>query len=251
MCMRELRKAKNMCGKKVIRGFVVEDERDFYREESLLKLKQAQKELLYLLENNYPIKSASTFVGNHHRLSERQRLALVRATASKEVIRNRLSKEMSKYARGKTVYIDGLNVIITLEVALSGSTLFTCMDQTIRDLAGLRGTYRLIDKTKPAIHLIREELENLGVGQAYFYLDAPVSNTGRLKACIYEVMEGASFQTQVELVDNADVILEKKDNVITSDAIILNKCISWVNLVPAIIHKKIKDTKVINLGSCN
>lgn len=237
-----------MSEKEVIRGYVAEDERDFYREESILKLKQAQREIRYLLENNYPIKSASTFVGNHHQLSERQRLALVRGTATLKVIKDRRSKEMSDCARGKTVYIDGLNVIITLEVALSNSTLFTCMDQTIRDLAGLRGTYRLIDKTKPAINLIKEELEALGVGRAYFYLDAPVSNTGRLKTCIYEVMEGASFVTEVELVDNPDVILEKKENVITSDAIILNKCISWINLVPRIIHSKIPGAKVINLG---
>lgn len=42
--------------------------------------------------------------------------------------------------QGRTVYIDGFNTIITLEIALCQSLLLQCMDGTIRDLAGLRGT---------------------------------------------------------------------------------------------------------------
>ena len=54
------------------------------------------------------------------------------------------------------------------------------MDGNIRDLAGLRGTYKLIDKTDRAIDLIGQELEKLKVSKAVFYLDKPVSNSGRL-----------------------------------------------------------------------
>lgn len=49
--------------------------------------------------------------------------------------------------------------MITLEVALSDSLLLKCMDGTIRDLVALRGTYRLIDKTKTAIMLVGKMLE--------------------------------------------------------------------------------------------
>ena len=45
---------------------------------------------------------------------------------------------------GNEVNIDGFNIIITLEVLLCDSILFSCMDGTIRDLAALRGTYRII-----------------------------------------------------------------------------------------------------------
>ena len=40
----------------VRRGYVPEDEAFFYREESLGKLCQAQKDLLYLIERGYPMK---------------------------------------------------------------------------------------------------------------------------------------------------------------------------------------------------
>ena len=75
----------------------------------------------------------------------------------------------------------GFNTIITLEVALSGSLLLKSMDGTIRDLAALRGTYRLIDKTDSAIMLIGRVLEKMGVNKAIFYLDAPVSNSGKVE----------------------------------------------------------------------
>nr|WP_289707112.1 DUF434 domain-containing protein [Enterocloster clostridioformis] len=68
----------------VRRGYVPEDEAFFYREESLGKLCQAQKDLLYLIERGYPMKNASVFTGNHYLLSERQRLALVRAASSRQ-----------------------------------------------------------------------------------------------------------------------------------------------------------------------
>lgn len=230
------------------RGFVPSDRKEF-NEESLVILRRAQEEILYLLERGYPVKSASTFVGNHYLLSERQRLAVVRATAMKSILEMRRNKRITEEAlMGQSVFIDGLNVIITLEVALSGSTLLRCMDDTIRDLAGLRGTYRLIDKTDEAIRLIGDKLAQMNIKEAVFYLDAPVSNTGRLKAKILDLLSNSPYRVSVELVNNADVRLEKSDHVITSDAIILNKCVSWINLVAEILDAKLPEVKYIDLG---
>lgn len=232
------------------RGYVPTDDKEFSKESQLL-LRRAQQDILYLLEQGYPIKSASTFVGNHFMLSERQRLAVVRATATEDILKLRESKHLKKETVDKRVFIDGLNVIITLEVALSNSTLIRCMDGTIRDLAGLRGTYRIIDKTEEAIRLIGDELEALKIEDVVFYLDSPVSNTGRLKQKILEVLETYSFSATVELVVNADVILEKLGNVVTQDAIILNKCDSWINLTADIITKRIPEVTFIGLIEIN
>lgn len=189
-----------------------------------------------IVKRGYPIKSASTFVGNHYLLSERQRLALARAVSSEESIGLRKAKEIESLLPGSTVNIDGFNTIITLEVALSDSLLLKCMDGTVRDLAALRGTYRLIDKTETAVLLIGKALEREKVAKAVFYLDAPVSNSGRLKQRILGVFNQFNFEVQVEVINNVDSVLEKLDNVITSDAIILDKCISWMNLNAKIIE---------------
>lgn len=234
------------------RGFVPEDERNF-DQDAVNLLQKAQRDVLYLLEQGYPIKNASTFVGNHYMLSERQRLAIVRASARKADLELRKEKQLEKEDLGSQIFVDGLNLIITLEVALSAGTLIRCMDGTIRDLAGLRGTYRLIDQTDEAIRLIGEKLAELRPAEAVIYLDAPVSNTGRLKRRIQELLSYVSFQLRVELTDNADVLLEKLGSVITSDAIILNKCGSWYNLGASIIEEliireQIKDLKLLDLS---
>lgn len=220
--------------KVVRRGYLFSDEKEF-EHSSIQKLIKAGNDLYYLLNQGYNIKSASVFVGNHYLLSERQRLALARAISSKEDIKIRKAKEVTNSIIQRTVNIDGFNTIITLEVALSESVLLKCMDGTIRDLAGLRGSYRVIDKTQLAILKIGEMLEQSKAGEAVFYLDAPVSNSGRLKEQIFELLSQFSFEIQVEIINNVDSILEKLENVITSDAIILDKCKSWINLNKMII----------------
>lgn len=229
----------------VKRGYFPSDQKEF-GSQSIETLRKAGRDLQYLLNQGYHIKGASTFVGNHYLLSERQRLALVRAISSEESIRNRKSKEVEGIPNGSVVNIDGFNTIITLEVALSDSLLLKCMDGTIRDLAALRGTYRLIDKTDNAIMLIGNMLEENKIDKAVFYLDAPVSNSGRLKQRILELLNPFHFEVQVEVIHNVDTVLEKLDNVITSDAIILDKCISWINLNAKMIEQ-MNLTNLINI----
>lgn len=219
----------------VKRGYSPKDETEFGKQ-ALEKLHRAGEDLQYLLNRGYKIKGASEFVGNHFLLSERQRLALVRAVSSDENVNRRKAKEIKMPSRGSVVHIDGFNTIITLEVALSGSLLLKCMDGTIRDLAGLRGTYRLIDKTDTAITMIGRGLDSYQIGKVVFYLDAPVSNSGRLKQRIEELLHEFPFEVEVEVIHHVDSVLEKLDHVITSDAIILDKCISWLNVNERIIE---------------
>ncbi len=181
------------------------------------------------------MKSASVFVGNHYMLSERQRLALARMVSPEEQLVLRTQKCKTVLEDGEVVFIDGFNTIITLEIALSGTTLLKCMDGTVRDLAGLRGTYSLIDKTPGAIHLAGKALSGMNISKAVFYMDAPVSNTGRLAACIHHELSGYGFEVETEVINNVDSVLSGLGNVITGDAIILDKCISWINFVRGII----------------
>lgn len=135
------------------------DERDF-SEKALPKLRKAAEEVYFLLNRGYPVTSTTRFIGDHYQLSERQRLALARTVSPEESIRSRKLREVTDIA-GKTLYIDGFNVIIGLEIAYSESMLFHCMDGTVRDLAGLHGTYRLISQTDSAIRALLASLGEL------------------------------------------------------------------------------------------
>jgi hypothetical protein len=232
------------------RGYVQTDEKEF-GEKNIDKLYNAGEELSYLLNRGYKIKGTSTFIGNHYLLSERQRLALVRGISKKEDIVNRKLKEVTDSLYGKTIHIDGFNTIITLEVALSNSLIIKSMDGTVRDLAGLRGTYSVIDKTEIAIKLIGEWLSENSVGKAIFSLDKPVSNSGRLKTKILELLENSQFEIEVENINNVDSLLETKENVVSSDAIILDKCTSWINMNRIIIDNNKLDVNCLDFSRLN
>lgn len=234
--------------KSVQRGYAPDDRTEF-GSDAVPRLHKAARNLYYLLNEGYPIKGASVFVGNHFLLSERQRLALVRAVSSQGSIARRREKELRELLGGSVVHIDGFNTVITLEVALSGSLLLKCMDGTVRDLAALRGTYRLIDKTAGAILLIGRMLERYEIGKAVFYLDAPVSNSGRLKEQIGTLLGEFPFELGLEVIHNVDTTLETLDNVITSDAIILDKCGSWFNLNRKILEDAMGDYPFVDFSA--
>ncbi len=229
----------------VKRGNMPSDVKEF-SEEAVKKLYKAGQDLCYLLNQGYKMKGASVFVGNHYLLSERQRLALNRAISSKHCIEIRKEKEIDRIPINSTVNIDGFNTIITLEIALSNSLLLRCMDGAIRDLAGLRGTYRLIDKTQTAILLIGEILKINKVNRVVFYLDSPISNSGKLKQHILEVLDEFDYEVQVETIPNVDSVLENLDNVVTSDAVILDRCRSWINLNKMIMENHLKGYPLID-----
>jgi len=209
------------------------------------KLNAAARELVFLIDRGYAVKSASTFVGNHHLLSERQRLALARITSTQASLRERERKRLLQAP--KALVLDGFNTIITLEVALSGSLLLAGMDGTVRDLAGLRGSYRIVDKTVQAVELLLGRLEELGVEDALFYLDQQVSNSGRLRALLLDKAQPSSVHVQVELHPSVDSQLSRKEHVVTSDAIILDKCGSWYNLNCGLIQQAIPDAWIFCL----
>lgn len=232
------------------RGYVPTDEKEF-KGDNLNKLYRASEDLLYLLNKEYKIKGASTFIGNHYLLSERQRLALVRGISKTDDINIRKAKEIISFLDIEAAHIDGFNTIITLEVALSNSLIIKSMDETIRDLAGLRGTYSVIDKTEIAIKLIGEFLLEHRIQKAIFYLDKPVSNSGRLKMKILEILIDKELQIEVVNIDNVDAVLKSKENVVSSDAIILDNCISWINLNKYIIEGKIANANYIDFSKIN
>ena len=234
------------------RGYTPEDERNF-SPDAVERMRIATRHIQYLINEGYDLKQATVFVGNHFLLSERQRLAIMRSVAKDQDLAERKSKQLPlSELKGKEVWIDGFNTVITLEVLLSDSLLFTCMDGTIRDLAALRGTYRLIPETTEAVRLMFDILQEASVGKVNILLDEPVSNSGRLKSLIAETAESKysssliaetaeqnkSFDLDIRILRDVDRTLYGKEGVITSDSIILDHCTSWFNLTSECLRRK-------------
>ena len=234
------------------RGYTPEDEKNF-SPDAVERMRIATRHIQYLINEGYDLKQATVFVGNHFLLSERQRLAIMRSVAKDQDLAERKSKQLPlSELKGKEVWIDGFNTVITLEVLLSDSLLFTCMDGTIRDLAALRGTYRLIPETTEAVRLMFDILQEASVGKVNILLDEPVSNSGRLKSLIAETAESKysssliaetaeqnkSFDLDIRILRDVDRTLYGKEGVITSDSIILDHCTSWFNLTSECLRRK-------------
>lgn len=151
-------------------------------------------------------------------------------------------------AKEGCIYIDGFNLIICLEVALSGNILILGKDNVLRDLAGLRGTYRLIEQTDTDLKIIGLTLNKLHVPAVKFYLDSPVSNSGRLKSKILESSVKWAIPVEVELVPNPDSLLSTMDRIVTGDSIILDKCNSWFNLSNLIVKDFIDKPWIVDLN---
>ncbi len=217
------------------RGYLPEDERNF-SPAAIQIMKTASRHICYLLNEGYDLKHASTFVGNHFVLSERQRLAIARSVAAEEQLSIRAAKEKTSLD-GAEVWIDGFNTVITLEVMFSDSILFACMDGTVRDLAALRGTYRIIPETEKAVRALFDTLKEQTIKTAHILLDEPVSNSGRLKTLLADIGEEYPFDLDVQILKAVDSALWDKDNVITTDSIILDHCIGWFNLMKICVQK--------------
>src|SRR4051812_49032587 len=83
-------------------------------------LRKAVADFSMLLSKEYATPSALKLVGDHFNLTERQRTAVQRASCSDAAREIRRKKEvpLEKIA-GQAIWIDGYNILTTLETALS------------------------------------------------------------------------------------------------------------------------------------
>jgi hypothetical protein len=216
---------------------------------AIVDLQLALADFSLLLTKGYADKSSLKLVGDRFSLTDRQRLAIMRTACSDQQLTSRTSREI-KIAdlAGRPVVIDGYNVLITIEAAMSGGVVFKGRDGCLRDLAGIHGTYRKVTETIPAVQLIGEFLKQLGVTHCLWLLDSPVSNSGRLKTLINELARKNDWNWEVELLASPDFKLIKTDlTVAGSDSVVLDRCKSWVNLARAIIEQKIPNTWLVDL----
>jgi len=80
-------------------------------------------------------------------------------------------------------------------------------------------------------------MELLNIPEAVFYLDAPVSNSGRLSGLIRECSHEYHISVQTQIIPDVDRVLEQMEGVISGDAIILNRCKSWLNIMPLVLEQ--------------
>ena len=214
-------------------------------------LRSAVADLSWLLTRGYGEKSGLKMVGDHFQLDVRQRRAVMRCACSDQSLSRRHEHHADPAdLRGVPLLLDGYNVLISVEAALGGGVLLVARDGCVRDLASLHGSYRKVQETLAAIALIGEAAVRLGVSRCDWYLDAPVSNSGRLKTLLLQIASERAWSFSVQIVSSPDHVLTASTEIIaTADSAVLDRCRRWFNFARVVIDTAVSDAWIVDLST--
>ena len=213
------------------------------------KLSQAVDDLCWLLTRGYAPNSSLKLVGDRYGLVARQRVAVARCSCSDgDADRRRLNEVPAQTLYNRPLKLDGYNVLTTIEAALSGGIILAARDGAYRDMASMHGSYRKVVETLPALELLGAELADLHIAECIWYLDRPVSNSGRLKTLMEELASKKGWLWRIELTPNPDTLLAESPEVVaTADSVILDRCSSWYNLARIVIARRVQQACIVDL----
>lgn len=240
------------------------EDAELFSPANLGRLREAVSDLCWLASRGYAEVSSLKLVGDRYHLTARQRLAAARCVCSESQLRRRREHEVrptpteragvcssqpqsvmeaatpAEWAgrlAEEAVWIDGYNLLTTVEAALAGGVILHARDGTFRDMASMHGTFRKVAETEPALEIIGQALAELGPRECVWYLDRPVSNSGRLKQWIEQMAQKHGWPWRVELAANPDPILWDSPAIVASaDSVILDHCQRWLNLARWVVE---------------
>ncbi len=230
------------------RGPHPDDESLFARNEWPV-LRGAVADYGWLLSHGYAHGSSLKLVGDRYGLVSRQRTAVGRCTCSDADRASRQERRVGAEALiGRPLWLDGYNVLTTIEAALAGGVILPGCDGAYRDMASMHGSFRKVEETRPAIELIAKVTASLRVEESVWYLDRPVSNSGRLKTILEDLAAEHGRQWRVELVPDPDPVLAEAEHVVaTADSAILDRCKAWFNLAREVVDREIPSARIVDL----
>ncbi len=201
----------------------------------------ARNDLYLLLNRSYPKTYALRFVCDHYGLKNEERHNLSRTVFPKDYILETKRKKTSlKEIKGKEVFVDGYNVIITTESVLMGKA-FVSMDGVLRDTRGVSKKHRITNETIESIVLVLNLLKKYRPCYTQFHLDKMMSKSGKLSEIIREGMEERNLKGDSETVSSVDHILKNKEGIVaTNDSAIILEVKKFIDL-----PSKIKISKEI------
>jgi len=225
-------------------------DRELFASDQVDKLRTAVTHLSWLLSRDYAEPSAIALVGNRFQLQSRQRDAVRRASCSDQQRLQRLKSHVAtEQLSDNTLHIDGFNLITTIEAALGGGVIFCGRDGCYRDASSMHGNYRKVAETRPAIEAIGQTLAKLNVSCCRWYLDKPVSNSGRLCQVIREISRVNGWNWEAQLENDPDAVLSHSGEIVVSaDSMILDAADNWFNLARHVIDSAIQRAWLVRLA---
>ncbi|MGE5342639.1 MAG: DUF434 domain-containing protein [Candidatus Omnitrophota bacterium] len=142
--------------------------------------KAAVNDYFFLKNKNYAARPALKLVGDHYRLTGQQRTMLYRGITSSQTATLRQRKLITdpEELKGKTLFLDGCNILFTLINYLTGKTIFLGNDGILRDTGSESEPIGepFIDK---AVERLIRFLETSGGSSVIIVLDRSLVNVSR------------------------------------------------------------------------
>jgi len=214
------------------------------------QLREAAADLCWLLGRGYGDVSSLKLVGDRHSLVARQRTAVRRCVCSDaQLARREAHKSPAEALEDRHLWLDGYNVLTTIEAALAGGVILAARDGCYRDMASMHGSYRKVAETRPALELIGRATAALRIAHCLWFLDRPVSNSGRLGTIIRAVAKRHDWSWEVELVGDPDTVLAETERIVaTADSGILDRVGTWFNLARHTIVQYVPQARIVELA---
>jgi hypothetical protein len=202
-------------------------------------LREAAQDFRYLLNQGYPRKATLELVGNRYGMTFDERHLLHRGVFSSVDSQIRRKKRIPiKQIRDRDLAIDGHNVLITIEAALSGRPLVLADDGFMRDISGLSWSFKKTENTKEAVQLIIKVLKKQKPRRTLFLFDAPISMSGKLAEEVRDRLNQANLPGDAVAVKVPEKILIGFPGIIaTSDTAIIDRSKKVLDLAGYILRK--------------
>ncbi len=187
-----------------------------------MSLEDAYLDLKYLLNRGYRKSYALRVVSDHYRLTVEERHLLARCVfpdAWIAEVREKLLK--ASELSGRSLAIDGFNVLITLESLVDGKAIL-CEDGLVRDLKH-QGKYRVSDRTESLIKEAVKALAGLGVSNLSIFYGRAIPKSGIVRKLTEEALGEFNLSGEVKLVKSPDFKLKGYEIAATADVGIISK----------------------------
>ncbi|WP_319509132.1 DUF434 domain-containing protein [uncultured Methanolobus sp.] len=208
------------------------------------KMTKAATDIRYLLDRGYQRESSIRFAGDHYRLGKNERYILARTVFSSETSMERRKKKRGcRELKGKTLLIDGYNVLITLESLLKGERTWLADDSFMRDIRGVFRNHSNDDITFEAVEKMLSFVSKLKVKEANVLLDTQMKNSGELAAFIRKRMQELEIPGSAKTSRHVDYDLKNchiSDVVATADGIIIDSVNNVID-IPVCISKRYEE----------
>jgi hypothetical protein len=213
---------------------------------SHVDLKEASRYLLMLASMGFSRDQSLRIVSEKFSLRKEDILLLKRVIRwPDESLRNALKKIPPFLAGGRSISVDGLNVLVTVEEILSGKPVYLSTDGFIRDARAAYSSYRPGNMTDEAIREVIRELVEIGAGYVEIIFDSPHPGSGKLASMVRDIMSEMGVDWSCRAEKDADSAVARGEISASSDVSVIEKAKAVLDIPELIARRRNAEIIVI------